>query len=176
MTGGMLAWDGRAATGPVDAGRELIRDRTSPDQLVMMAWALEEGAGRFYRGVADRATGERERTQFLALAAAEDGHKKKVMDAWRAVAGEAPAMDPGEQGLPGIMEGGYSVSETLDFLRSRSSREILEVAMQIETNSLDLYLKIMRWTEHASVKEIFSQLVAEEKKHLEGLGGLLEEL
>jgi rhodanese-related sulfurtransferase/rubrerythrin len=173
MNGGMLAWGGQAATGPAEAGRELIKDRTSPEQLVMLAWTLEEGAGQFYRGIADRAAGEQERRMFLALVAAEEGHKQKVLDAWQTVTGQKAKGGPGKD-IQELMEGGYSVKDTLEFLRSRGTREVLEVAMQIETNSLDLYLKIIRWTDTPAVKDIFSQLVAEEKKHLEGLGRLLE--
>ena len=175
LAGGILAWDGQAATGPAEAGRDLIGDRTSPDQLVALAWALEEGAGQFYRGIAGKASDERARRMFLALAGAEEGHKRKVLDAWRSVTGQEQANDPVRQDPPGVMEGGLSVSETLDFLQSRDSREILEVAMQIEVNSLDLYLKIIRWSGSPSVRDIFLQLVAEEKKHLENLGRQLEE-
>lgn len=176
LAGGMLAWNGQTATGTVDAGRDLIRDRTSPDQLVALAWALEEGAGQFYRGIADKAPGEKERRMFLSLAGAEEGHKRKVLDAWRAVTARDQVAGPVSQSPAGVMEGGLLIRETLDFLQSRSSREILEVAMQIEVNSLDLYLKIIRWSGLPSVREIFLQLVAEEKKHLESLGRLLEEL
>jgi sulfur-carrier protein adenylyltransferase/sulfurtransferase len=174
LAGGMLAWNGHTATGAAEAGLELIKDRTSPEQLVALAWALEEGAGQFYRAIADKASGENERRMFLSLAAAEEGHKGHVLAAWRSLTGQEQVPDPVKQGISGVMEGGLPIKETLDFLRSRDSREVLEVAMQIEANSLDLYLKIIRWTSLPAVKDIFSQLVAEEKKHLEGLGRLLE--
>ena len=113
---------------------------------------------------------------FLTLADAEEGHKRKVLHAWRAVTAQEQSADPVMQSPAGVMEGGLPIGETLEFLQSRGSREILEVAMQIEVNSLDLYLKIIRWSGLPMVRENFSQLVAEEKKHLESLGRLLEEL
>jgi rubrerythrin len=47
--------------------------------------------------------------------------------------------------------------------------------MQLEINSLDLYIKILRNIEDAGAKKVFDILIEEEKNHLSKLGKLLGE-
>ncbi|MDH4163639.1 MAG: rhodanese-like domain-containing protein [Nitrospirota bacterium] len=176
MEGGMLAWNGQSATGPAEAGLELVRGRTTLVQLASLAWALEEGAARFYSKVLESAVEENVRSLFRSLITAEEGHKQKVLEAYERCGGRERVGAGAAQGPEGLMEGGFSIDQSLDYLRTRehSLRDTLEVSMQIEVNSLDLYLKIIRWSGVPEVKEIFALLVDEEKDHLKRLGSLLE--
>jgi rubrerythrin len=72
------------------------------------------------------------------------------------------------------MEGGVKVSEALSWIEGRSITEVLELAMGLETNSYDLYIKMGRRMTDAASKEVFSRLASGEKDHLERLVGLLE--
>jgi rubrerythrin len=47
--------------------------------------------------------------------------------------------------------------------------------MQVETNALDLYIKIFREIEKTDAKKVFTILIDEEKHHLSRLGKLLGE-
>lgn len=175
LEGGMLAWKGLLASGPADQGVELIRNRVTPAQLASLAWGLEQGAASFYRAVLKSVAGEQERQLFGTLVAEEESHTRKVFDAFRAAGGLNAGVQI-EKSLEGLMEGGISIDGAIGHLRSKSfsAVETLELAMQIEANSLDLYLKIIRWSGTPEVKTIFSTLVEEEKLHLARLGDLLE--
>ncbi len=176
LEGGMLAWNGSVAAGTAEQGLELIKGMVTPVQMASLAWALEEGAASFYRTVQENAREDPLRRTVETLVAAEEAHKQKVLDAFRSI-GES---DPGDGGqgepLPAVMEGGFEVNGVIDHLRSRGfgMQETLETAMQIEANSLDLYMKIIRWSGIPEVKMIFSSLVEEERQHLVRLGALLE--
>ena len=73
------------------------------------------------------------------------------------------------------MESGVSVKETINWFKEekRTVKDILELSMQIETNSLDLYMKMLREIED-DAKKVISTLIEEEKAHLSRLGRLLE--
>jgi len=81
-----------------------------------------------------------------------------------------------KESLIGIMEGGVSIEEILMWLKApdRTLQDVLELSMQIETNSLDLYIKMLHKIEDENAQKIFNLLTAEEKAHLSRLGKLLD--
>jgi rubrerythrin len=72
------------------------------------------------------------------------------------------------------MEGGVSISASLDWVRGKKLTEVLELAMSLETNSYDLYIKMGRRGSDAKAKELFSLLSTAEKEHLERISGFLD--
>jgi rubrerythrin len=74
------------------------------------------------------------------------------------------------------MESGVSVKEAVDWLKQekRTTRDIFELSMQIEANSLDLYMKMFREIEDADAKKVIASIIEEEKAHLARLGRMLE--
>ena len=74
------------------------------------------------------------------------------------------------------MESGVSVKEAVDWLKQdkRTTRDIFELSMQIEANSLDFYMKMLWEIEDADAKKTIAELIEEEKAHLSRLGRLLE--
>jgi len=52
--------------------------------------------------------------------------------------------------------------------------EILELAISLETNSYDLYIKMERQIEDKNSKQVFVLLSREEKEHLARLAALLD--
>jgi rubrerythrin len=72
------------------------------------------------------------------------------------------------------MEGGMKISEALNWVRGKELTDVLDLAISLETNSYDLYLKLARRGSDAKAKELFSLLSAGEKEHLERLAGLLD--
>ncbi len=177
MDGGMLAWNGLIATGQYDAGMDLLKERKTTEEMVSLAWALEQGTGFFYRQIEKSIHDEEAKNIFKSLMDAEERHKKRLLDSYSDIKG-VTAVDEVfiKESLKGIMEGGFSIDRTLDYLKSRDMalQDTLEVSMQAETNSLDLYTKIIRRIEDESAKKIFAALLEEEKVHLERLGKLLD--
>jgi rubrerythrin len=145
--------------------------------ILPIALALEEGARIYYDGVgtllADAEAGE----LFAALVEAEEGHKGKLVEACRVMMPDVRCEIPaGEEGLKGFMEGAVRIDEALDWARSRKGHpaEILDLAMQLEANSLDFYLKVAGRSEFTPVRDTLNKLIADEKSHLKWLGALLE--
>ena len=78
------------------------------------------------------------------------------------------------QSVKGYMEGGVSVDEIVVWIKKEKAvlTEILEVSMQVETNSLDLYMKMLIEVEDKSARNVLNVIIEEEKAHLLKLGTL----
>ncbi len=78
---------------------------------------------------------------------------------------------------PDIMEGGFKVKEFLDVNQPwlKTPRQALELAMMLETQALDLYLRFAEKSREDQTKQVLFKLADEEKAHLKSLGRLLDE-
>jgi rubrerythrin len=72
------------------------------------------------------------------------------------------------------MEGGMSVSEALTWTKGKGIGESLGLAISLETNSYDLYIKMERQTEDENSRRVFAHLSQEEKEHLTRIAALLD--
>jgi rubrerythrin len=74
------------------------------------------------------------------------------------------------------MEGGIDAAEFMakneSFLQTVTG--VIDVAMMVETQALDLYLKMAAASKDAATKEVLFQIAEEEKGHLRALGRVLE--
>ncbi len=176
LDGGILAWNGQVATGHYDEGLFLLKGRETAEELVSLALALEEGSRIFYINVA-QITSDAEAKEILsAIADAEAKHKTNVLRAYNLITGEQVGEDIlNREPLKGIMESGIRIEDAVNFLRQKGNIliDIIEVSMQVETNALDLYIKILRDIENTDAKKVFEMLIEEEKQHLSRLGKLL---
>jgi rhodanese-related sulfurtransferase len=177
MDGGIDAWNGLVASGEYEAGLLLLEDRESPDEMIALAWSLEDGTGTFYSRMKEIVYNQDARDVFESLITAEDRHKTALLEAYQSAAGTA-LTDAAirEKSLKGYMEGGVSIEDTVHAIQKGSGNlaDILEISMQIEANSLDLYLKMRAEIDNETVKKVMSHLIEEEKAHLSRLGKLLD--
>jgi sulfur-carrier protein adenylyltransferase/sulfurtransferase len=179
MEGGIRAWNGMVAKGGPETGMARFAAAAGPAELVALAWGLEEGSRRFYQGVRETLADDRQgRRLFSELIEAENGHQQHLRQIYQQLAGEGASVEtfleawgerPGE-----IMEGGVAVEQALAWIRDQEPPDIVALAMGLEINSYDLYIKMSRRVEEASGKEIFGELAREEQNHLEWLGLLLD--
>jgi rubrerythrin len=179
MEGGIRVWEGGVAEGLPDAGIAYFTTAGKPEEFVALAWMLEEGSRRFYAEIPALVPDEETKKLFLDLATAEEHHKASLVKLYKTFAVEEPGQDfPGSvipAEAPGdIMEGGMRVSEALKWVKGKNSEAIFELAMALETNSYDLYIKMRRQMKDESSREVFDQLSKEEKIHLEQLAALFE--
>ena len=145
--------------------------------ILPVALALEEGARIFYGTVGEILDDAEAGEIFAALVKAEERHKGKLVEACRVMMPDVQCEIPaGEEGLRGFMEGAVRIDEALEWVRSKKDHpvEILDLAMQMEANSLDFYLKVAGRSEFTPVRGILDELIADEKGHLKRLGRLLE--
>ena len=79
--------------------------------------------------------------------------------------------------LPKVLEGGFNAQEFLEANKShlQTAPEVLDLAMMLETQALDLYLRFADKSGQPQTKEVLYALAGEEKAHLAALGRLLEE-
>ena len=176
MDGGIDAWNGLVSTGSYDTGLFLLEGRKTPEELVMLAWSLEDGTGMFYTQMLDISKDEEARQVFQSLIRAEQSHKSKLLEAYRQIKGiEITDEAIRTQSVKGYIEGGVSVDEVAGWIKKENAslQDILEMSMQIETNSLDLYMKMRTEVEDELAKKVFKVLIEEEKTHLLRLGKLL---
>ena len=75
-----------------------------------------------------------------------------------------------------VMEGGYTFEEFIEQNRKalQSPSNVIEMAMEIETQSLDLYSRYARNSTTGECRNILHGMAQEEKVHLVSLGNLLE--
>ena len=177
MDGGIDAWNGLVAQGQYEAGLALLEGRESIEDLLSLAWSLEDGTGKFYSKMKDLSRNKEAERIFDSLISAEENHKTRIEESYRAVKGlEMKGGQLYDKSLDGYMEGGVSVEEAVGWITQSGMplRDMLELSMQIETNSLDLYMKIKMEVHNELAERAFAGLIEEEKSHLSRLGKLLD--
>jgi sulfur-carrier protein adenylyltransferase/sulfurtransferase len=177
LDGGIMAWNGQVAAGDYRVGMYLLEGRKTEEELISLAWSLEEGSRMFYEKAEEMTSDQEAKDIFRNLAKAEEKHKSNIREAYKMIAGKDFREDfPDDGSLKGIMEGGVQVEDIIGFLRGkdRTVRDSVEVSMELETNALDLYIKMLREIEDKNSQRIFASLIEEERHHLSMLGELLE--
>ena len=170
MEGGLRAWDGLAATGEPDAGTARFPEKASVAELIDLAWSLEEGNRKFYTELQALLIDREAVELFQNLVLAEEHHQSALADLRLKLTNRAAGA-----GIPeDVMEGGMSISAALDWVSGKKLAEVLDLAIALETNSYDLYIKMGQRGFDLKSKELFSLLAAAEKEHLGRLAGLLD--
>jgi len=179
MEGGIGAWTGLVAEGAPQSGMAYFSPVTKPEELIALAWLLEDGSRKFYSELASTLMDNEAKDLYHQLAKAEEHHMASLLKLYEEFSGKVP--DPGFPGSvipPGkegdVMEGGMKVGEALQWTKGKRTTDILELSLSLETNSYDLYLKLERQMKDQRSAQVFNVLSGEEKQHLERLSSLLE--
>lgn len=174
LSGGIKAWEGGQATGPEAAGLEQFTGAMDYGDAAILAYAMEDGLQRFYRQLAAQAADEEQRRLYGQLAGFEDKHKARLIEEYRTHHGGATI--PEQES--GIMEGGQRVAEFFERARAQlnTPRDILELAMALETQALDLYSRMAQKSSVAESRDFFLAMADEEKQHLGYLAKELDRL
>ena len=178
MEGGINAWNGMKATGLPNAGMAYFSDKDKPEDIIALAWFLEEGARRFYRGVEDLMKDQETKEIFKSLVADEVRHKALLSKLYKeiAVIDDGPELSSvhTDAELTEVMESGMRIKDALKWAEGKDIKDILDYSIAMETNSYDLYLKMERTIERHDLKKVFRALADEEKIHLDKLTSLLD--
>ncbi len=89
MEGGLNAWNGLVATGEPDAGMAYFSDKNKPEEIIALAWSLEEGARLYYSGIEEMMNENSSKELFGTLAAAEVRHKALLVRLYSEMSGSA---------------------------------------------------------------------------------------
>ncbi len=177
--GGIQAWDGLVDSGAPEPDLEYFKLATTPEQYVALAWLLEEGARAFYAELAEMIQDREAASLFRELTTAEEHHKASLLAVYEGLAGrpaqgDFPAGVLAAEPKDGLMEGGVAVSEALEWARGRQIKDIIELAIAIETNAYDRYLILHREVEDEHASRVFELISDEERRHLRKLTELFE--
>jgi rubrerythrin len=157
----------------------MISGRETPAEIIVLAYGMEEGLKGFYELMSERSDGKEVSGLFEKLAGVEVRHKEKLFELFRRHSKEGLDREAFERDIVvTAMEGGLTAEE---FLASHqpvleTEVEVVSLAMELETQALDLYLRYSSTLEHGETKDVLYQLAEEEKTHLRSLGSLMEEI
>ncbi len=177
LKGGIKAWRGVKAAGPEELNLDLVRGDEGPGEIIALAYGMERSLQIFYLTRGEKAQDQQLAALFKKLAAVEERHQQLLVELEKNIdpGMDLPALAVG--GGPGILEGGFEVKE---FTRKNESylqtvAGVLEIAMMLETQALDLYLRFAAKLALDGARQTLFKIAGEEKAHLAALGRLLEE-
>ncbi|MCP4681161.1 MAG: hypothetical protein GY864_02365 [Desulfobacterales bacterium] len=179
LKGGIKAWQGLKTAGPPEIGMEFFTGDETDSEVISLAYAMEKGAGEFYRIMADRTDSADVSSLFTKLAGIEDKHKQRLFDVYITISSEGVDRVQFEADLvPDVMEGGITVDEYLEKNKDyfETMHEVLDMAMMLETQAMDLYMRYSDKAEDEKNKDILYDIAEEEKAHLSALGRLMDNL
>lgn len=154
-----------------------LKGDETPQAVIALSYGLEEGLQKFYAAAAKLAI-EPEVAGILAkLAEIEVRHKQRLFDLYLAVEAGPVDRDAFEAEIDSEMtEGGFNPAQLLEHNLPlfKSAADVLNFAMMLEAQAMDLYMRYADNSEEQQVKMILHKMADEEKAHLTSLGELLE--
>ncbi len=179
VSGGIRAWQSQKAVGPEDLGIHLFADGETPEEVLKVAYSLEEGLQEFYLSMADQAENEKVRSLFVKLSKIEIKHQASIVRAYQDLGHpDISQKDFSVLVVEKAMEGGLTTEEYLDLFKPDlgSPIDVVSLAMSIEAQALDLYQRVGETLSSDRSRAIVQKIADEEKAHLASLGRLMEEL
>ena len=178
LKGGIKAWNGQTAAGAFDFGNGLSGLKEMSFQgVVRFALGMEKELAAFYLLVA-RKTGDEGLANLLRkLADIEEKHQQHLLELYQAFNFTEEIKEPIlDVSVAPIMEGGFNPSDFYKQHQSlmKTSAHVLNLAMILETQALDLYLRLAEYVENEKSRIILKRIGDEEKAHLTALGKMLE--
>jgi rhodanese-related sulfurtransferase/rubrerythrin len=181
LKGGFNAWNGLAAPGPPETGMAYFTDVENTEDVLLLAWTLEEGTRRFYEEMADSARDPDAKKIYNNLKKAEVKHQLTITNLYYQVTGTSTdtatpfytkylAEDEMEQ----VIEGRMKLGDVLAWAKERPVKEVLEYAIALEAKLYDLYFRMKEKYKEPAVNKVYSTLANEEKQHLDLFIDLLE--
>ncbi len=150
LQGGIQAWEDRTATGPREFHLDFIKGNESPEEIILLAYRMEEGLKNFHEAILAK-------TDDAALCSASDqsdqgrGKPRKNPSGASEIAWHPRPRKPRrirsvnfQTQDSRLMEGGIDMNafmkQNQPFLNDVDG--YLDLAMMIETQALDLYLRM----------------------------------
>ena len=177
LKGGIKAWNGLTAEGPVDFGNESRARDMAPHEVLDLALAMEKGLADFYL-MAARENGDQEVKALLTkLAGFEEKHQNRLRELFQSLSSDGKSTGAvGREGAASVMEGGFVPEVFLERNRSlmKSPADILSLAMMLESQALDLYVRFAGYMDDEKNRRLLQQIADDEKAHLRALGEMIE--
>lgn len=177
LVGGIQAWELPTAKGPKGFPLEFVRGDEEPEEVIAMAFRMEDGLKRFHERMKEGVTDPDLAALLGHLIRADEGHKRNLL----ALLPDGEAKDKllrwekAPSAASDLMEGGVDVEAYLEENRAfiGTVAGYMDLAMMIETQALDLYLGMADASKNEASRAILLRIADEEKMHLNMLGDYL---
>jgi rubrerythrin len=177
LAGGIQAWNGKKAFFGEEKGIELFTGKESLEQTLVVAYAMEEGLREFYLSMVGKVENKAVKDMFQKLSQIETKHQERIFQQYIQISKAEVSRKKFEADLvvPAV-EGGMTTEEYVNFFSPdwESVQGIIELAMSIEAQALDLYFRASKRTENKESKNFLCQIADEEQAHLQQLGKLMD--
>jgi len=173
----MRAWNGLTAAGPVEMGMSFLRGDETAQEIIILAYGMEEGLRGFYTAISEGADDSDVADLGAGLSKIEERHKERLFNLYLTMDSTIADREAFEADIVrGIMEGGFTTEEFLAQQRNamKTVPDLLNIAMMLETQALDLYMRYSEKIHDEPGKGVLYDLAEEEKGHLVRLGRLME--
>jgi rubrerythrin len=177
LKGGIAAWQGLKAFGPAEMGMIPLRGNEKPQEVIVLAYGMEQGLADFYSKVSTL-THDLEAGEMIGkLVLIEEKHKDKLFALYQTL--EPSTLDRKlfeDRVVSGVMEGGFTGEEFLEKNKPLldTVENLLSLAMMLEAQALDLYTRYAQKVEDVQSRSVLHEIAEEEKGHLATLGALVE--
>ena len=178
LAGGIKAFHGHKATGPQELNLDLVTGDETPAAIIVLAYGMEKALQLFYETQQQQSPDRDLQDLFGKLAQVEVRHEQRLFEVYGQVASSGRDLATFESSIvPNALEGGFNAEEFLETNKAhlQTAPEVLDLAMMLETQALDLYLRFADKSDQPQTKEVLYDLAGEEKAHLASLGRLMEE-
>jgi rhodanese-related sulfurtransferase/rubrerythrin len=178
LSGGIKAWDKEVAVGPEDSGMHLFSASASPEEAIITGFGLEMGLRDFYLTMGEKVKKESAKKLFSQLAEIELLHEEKLVELYTAMTNKPATLeDFKNKVVQPAMEGGLTTTEYLDRynIETENELDILSMAMAIEVQALDLYLRAAESSKTEETRTVLSKIAGEERQHIQKLGQYIDQ-
>jgi len=158
-------------------GRVILTGDESPLEVIAIAYGMEKGLGEFYSSAAGMIEDEDVAGLLRKLARIEENHKEKLLDLYMTLDETGKGREAFEAEIMSeMMEGGFTTEEFLEKNRPamETTADTLSLAMMLETQALDLYLRYSQKAEDEESRNVLYRIAEDEKAHLTALGDMME--
>jgi len=177
VVGGFKAWESEVAFGKEELGLELFTGDESPETTLVVAYSLEQGLLDFYLSMIPKVDNDDVKNLFKKLSEIEVKHQDRIFNEYVKISGKSSSRGEFEKNIViKVVEGGLTTQEYMDLFQPdlESVEDIIGLAMSIEAQALDLYLRASDRSNNPESKKILIQIADEEQTHLTQLGKLIE--
>ncbi len=158
-------------------GMTPLKGDETPEEIIILAYGMEEGLGAFYFAMAERIEEGGVVSLLKKLGEVEEKHKEKLFKLYLSFIHETIEKETFEANIASeMMEGGFTTEEFLEQNQPamETVADTLNVAMMLEAQALDLYSRYSQKAGDENTKNVLYDIAEEEKAHLAALGDLLE--
>jgi rubrerythrin len=179
MSGGIKAWDDPVAFGSEELGLNLLTGNESIEETLVIAYSLEAGLQEFYVTMTDKVAGEEVKSLFRKLSEIEVLHQNRILEEYIQITGKEMDRDTFEsERVEKVVEGGLTTDEYIRLFKPdlNSLPDIVDLAMSIEAQALDLYTRLANRSTDERSRGALNKIAEEERVHLEQLAKLMDTL